>query len=49
MRVDVFTIFPEYLDAPMSVSLLGRARASGVLAVRANCSQRPSPMTRLAR
>ena len=34
MRVDVFTIFPEYLDAPLRASLLGRARDSGVLDVR---------------
>jgi tRNA (guanine37-N1)-methyltransferase len=33
-RVDVFTIFPEYLDAPLGVSLLGRARARGDLDVR---------------
>ncbi len=32
MRVDVITIFPEYL-APLDVSLLGRARAQGVLDV----------------
>ena len=34
MRIDVFTIFPEYLDAPLGVSLLGRARAEGLLDVR---------------
>lgn len=34
MRIDVFTIFPEYLEAPLAVSLLGRARAQGVLDVR---------------
>ena len=34
MRVDVFTIFPEYLSGPLSVSLLGRARAAGLLDVR---------------
>jgi tRNA (guanine37-N1)-methyltransferase len=34
VRIDVFTIFPEYLDAPLGVSLLGRARAGGVLDVR---------------
>jgi tRNA (guanine37-N1)-methyltransferase len=34
MRVDVFTIFPEYLDAPLRASLLGRARDAGVLDVR---------------
>ena len=30
MRVDVITIFPEYL-APLDLSLLGRARAQGLL------------------
>jgi tRNA (guanine37-N1)-methyltransferase len=34
VRVDVFTIFPEYLDAPLGVSLVGKARASGLLDVR---------------
>jgi tRNA (guanine37-N1)-methyltransferase len=34
MRVDVFTIFPEYLDAPLSVSIVGRARGNGLLDVR---------------
>jgi tRNA (guanine37-N1)-methyltransferase len=33
MRVDVVTIFPEYL-APLELSLLGRARAHGILDVR---------------
>src|SRR5262245_50573686 len=33
MRIDVFTIFPEYLDPPLSVSLLGRAREAGILEV----------------
>jgi tRNA (guanine37-N1)-methyltransferase len=32
MRVDVVTIFPEYL-APLELSLIGRARAAGVLEV----------------
>lgn len=32
MRVDVVTIFPEYL-APLELSLIGRARAAGLLAV----------------
>lgn len=31
MRVDVFTIFPAILEAPLRESLLGRAMASGVL------------------
>jgi tRNA (guanine37-N1)-methyltransferase len=33
MRVDVVTIFPEYL-APLGVSLLGKAQARGLLEVR---------------
>ncbi|GIH13613.1 tRNA (guanosine(37)-N1)-methyltransferase TrmD [Rugosimonospora africana] len=32
MRVDVVTIFPEYL-APLDLSLIGRARAAGILDV----------------
>jgi tRNA (guanine37-N1)-methyltransferase len=34
VRIDVFTIFPEYLDPPLSVSLLGRARSAGILDIR---------------
>ncbi len=34
MRIDVFSLFPEYLESPLSASLLGRARARGVLDVR---------------
>lgn len=34
MRVDVFTIFPEYVAAPLATSLVGRARESGLLDVR---------------
>ncbi|MFN8035701.1 MAG: tRNA (guanosine(37)-N1)-methyltransferase TrmD [Acidimicrobiia bacterium] len=34
MRIDVFTIFPEYLASPLDASLLGRARADGLLDVR---------------
>jgi tRNA (guanine37-N1)-methyltransferase len=34
VRVDVFTIFPEYLEAPLGLSLLGRARDAGLLDVR---------------
>ena len=33
-RIDVFTIFPEYLDGPLGVSLVGRARETGILDVR---------------
>jgi tRNA (guanine37-N1)-methyltransferase len=31
MRIDVFTIFPEYFESPLRLSLLGRARETGVL------------------
>jgi tRNA (guanine37-N1)-methyltransferase len=34
MRIDVFTIFPEYLDAPLSLAIVGRARAAGRLDLR---------------
>lgn len=34
MRVDVFTIFPEYLEGPLRASLLGRARERGLIDVR---------------
>ena len=34
MRIDVFTIFPDYLRGPLSVSLVGRACESGLLDVR---------------
>jgi tRNA (guanine37-N1)-methyltransferase len=34
VRVDVFTIFPEYLEGPLRSSLLGRARERGLLDVR---------------
>lgn len=34
MRIDVLSIFPEYVDGPASLSLLGRARDEGVLDLR---------------
>lgn len=34
MRVDVFSIFPEWFAGPLDASLLGKARAEGVLEVR---------------
>jgi tRNA (guanine37-N1)-methyltransferase len=34
VRVDVFTIFPEWFAGPLDTSLLGRARAEGRLDVR---------------
>jgi tRNA (guanine37-N1)-methyltransferase len=34
VRVDVFTLFPEYLRGPLDASLLGRAREGGLVEVR---------------
>lgn len=34
MRIDVITIFPEYLERALEISLLGRARELGLLDVR---------------
>jgi tRNA (guanine37-N1)-methyltransferase len=34
MRIDVFSIFPGYFDGALDASLLGRARAAGLLDVR---------------
>ncbi|MGQ0823520.1 MAG: tRNA (guanosine(37)-N1)-methyltransferase TrmD [Actinomycetota bacterium] len=34
MRIDLFTIFPDYLAGPCAVSLLGRAREAGLLDLR---------------
>jgi tRNA (guanine37-N1)-methyltransferase len=34
VRIDVFTIFPDYLEGPLGVSLVGRARATGIVEVR---------------
>jgi tRNA (guanine37-N1)-methyltransferase len=34
VRIDVFTIFPEYVDVPTRLSLVGRARADDVLDLR---------------
>ena len=34
LRVDIFTIFPEPVDAMAAVSVIGRARAAGLLDVR---------------
>lgn len=34
MRIDIFTIFPDYLDTPLRSSLLGRARERGLIDVR---------------
>jgi tRNA (guanine37-N1)-methyltransferase len=34
MRIDVFTIFPDYVAGPLDVSLVGRARTAGLLDVR---------------
>lgn len=34
MRVDIITIFPEYFDGPLGVSLIGKAAARGDIAFR---------------
>jgi len=34
MRVDIFSIFPEYLAGPLDASLIGKARGAGLLDVR---------------
>ena len=34
VRIDVFTIFPEYLEGPLGASLLGKARERGLLDLR---------------
>src|SRR5262245_25794799 len=34
VRIDVFTIFPEYVDGPARLSLVGRAREEGLLDLR---------------
>jgi tRNA (guanine37-N1)-methyltransferase len=34
MRIDVFSIFPEFFVGPLDASLLGRARAEGLVDVR---------------
>ncbi len=34
MRIDIYTIFPEYLGGPLRASLLGRARERGLVDVR---------------
>ena len=34
MRIDVFTIFPDYLAGPLGLSLIGRARERGVVDLR---------------
>lgn len=40
MRIDVFTLFPEYLAGPLDASLLGKARAAGLLDVRVHDPRR---------
>ena len=34
MRIDVFTIFPDYVAGPLGLSLVGKARDNGVLDLR---------------
>jgi len=40
VRVDVFTLFPEYLAGALDASLLGKARAAGLLDVRVHDPRR---------
>ena len=40
MRIDVFTIFPEYFTSPLDASLLEKARRAGVLDVRVHDPRR---------
>ena len=55
MRVDVFTIFPAYLEGPLHSSLLGRAHERGLVDVRVHdprehtTDQHRSVDTKLAR
>ena len=44
MRIDVVTIFPEYLE-PLNVSLVGKARARGQLDVQRPRSARTGRTT----
>jgi tRNA (guanine37-N1)-methyltransferase len=34
VRIDVFSLFPEYLSGPLSVALVGRAREAGLIDIR---------------
>ncbi|MEZ4509797.1 MAG: tRNA (guanosine(37)-N1)-methyltransferase TrmD [Eubacteriales bacterium] len=34
MRIDILTLFPEMFDGPLSTSMLGRARESGLIDIR---------------
>jgi tRNA (guanine37-N1)-methyltransferase len=36
MRIDLFTIFPEYLEGPLTASLLGKARDRDLIDVRSH-------------
>jgi len=36
VRIDLFTIFPDYLEGPLAASLLGKARERGLLDLRAH-------------
>jgi tRNA (guanine37-N1)-methyltransferase len=40
VRIDVFTIFPEYFTSPLDTSLLDKARQAGVLDVRVHDPRR---------
>lgn len=33
MRIDIITLFPQFFDAPLEASIIGRARAKGIVEV----------------
>ncbi len=40
MRIDLFTLFPEWFEATLGVSVIGRARAAGLVDVRVHDPRR---------
>ena len=36
MRIDIMTLFPDFVDYILSESIIGRARKSGVIDIRAH-------------
>ena len=36
LRIDIMTLFPDYVDFILSESIIGRARRSGILDIRAH-------------
>ena len=35
MRIDVVTIFPEFLDGPLALSIPGMAQSAGIVSIQA--------------